>query len=307
MSLLTLYIAREGLKHQTGAGHPECPERLAALLSLFEKSPFIALPRIEAQEAEIKWVKRVHDPRYLDQLEMAIPDYGHQALDQDTILSPFSWQAALAAAGAVCQAVDDVIAGKTTRAFCAIRPPGHHAFPDHAEGFCLLNNIMIGARHAQAHGLGRIAIVDFDVHHGNGSDAIARQHDHLFYASTHQAHIYPHSGDPAQNITGRIMNLTLEAGEGSVVFRRHYEQDILPAVKSFNPDLLMISAGFDAHKNDPLAQINLETADFGWVTAELVKIAYECCQGRIVSVLEGGYDLAALSDSVGSHLKNLMI
>lgn len=306
MSLLTLYIAREGLKHQTGPHHPECPDRLAALLSLFEKSPFVALPQVTADEAEMSWIKRVHDARYLDQLEMAIPEHGLINIDQDTVLSPPSWSAALAAAGAVCQAVNDIIQEKTTRAFCAVRPPGHHAFPDHAEGFCLLNNIMIGALHAQAQGLRRIAVVDFDVHHGNGSDAIARQHENIFYASTHQAQIYPHSGDPADNIPGLIVNLTLQAGEGSVPFRSHYEQSILPAIKSFAPDLLMISAGFDAHKADPLAQINLETSDFGWVTAQLVKIAQECCRGRVVSVLEGGYDLAALSDSVGSHLKNLL-
>ncbi|MCM2343408.1 MAG: histone deacetylase family protein [Alphaproteobacteria bacterium] len=306
MHTLTLYIAREGLKHQTGHNHPECPERLQAIYSLLDKSPFMALPQIPAPEAELRWIKRAHDPRYLERLENAIPDYGQIHIDNDTILSPGSWTAALTAAGAVCQAVDDVIAGKTLRAFCATRPPGHHAFPDHSEGFCLLNNIFIGALHAQSLGCARVAIVDFDVHHGNGSDAMTRQHENIFYASTHQWPLYPGTGQPEDNIPNRVLNVPMSAGEGSLPFRHIYEQNILPAVRHFQPDLLMISAGFDAHKDDPLAQIMLETADFGWITTELAKLAQECCGGRLVSVLEGGYNLAALSDCVSSHLKNLM-
>ena len=306
MTILTLYIPPEGLKHQTGPHHPECPERLEAILSLLDKAPFHALPRIAPDEAPLKFIKRAHDPRYLDRLEESIPDHGQAYLDNDTVISPGSWTAALTAAGAVCQAVDDIIAGKTKRAFCAARPPGHHAFPDHAEGFCLFNNIFIGALHAQANGLKKIAIVDFDVHHGNGSDAMTRTHENVFYASTHQWPLYPGTGLPEDNIAGRVLNIPLSAGDGSLRFREIYEQQILPAVRSFQPDLLMISAGFDAHKDDPLAQINLETADFGWTTHELVKIANECCGGKIVSVLEGGYNLAALSDGVGAHLKNLM-
>lgn len=306
MTTLTLYIPREGLKHQTGPGHPECPERLEAILSLLEKAPFIAIPRVAPGEAELKWIRSAHEPRYIEHLEESIPDYGQAWLDNDTVISPGSWNAALTAAGAVCQAIEDIVARNTTRAFCAVRPPGHHAFPDHAEGFCLLNNIFIGALHAQAMGLSKVAIVDFDVHHGNGSDAMARKHENVFYASTHQWPLYPGTGLIEDNIPGRILNIPMSAGDGSIQFREIYQQQILPAVRSFNPDLLMISAGFDAHKDDPLAQINLETADFGWITAELVKIANECCSGKIISVLEGGYNLAALSESVGAHLKNLM-
>ena len=305
MAILTLYIPREGLEHQTGTGHPECPERLEAILSLLEKAPYIALPRVNPDEASLKFIRRAHDERYIERLEEAIPDRGQAYLDNDTVISPGSWTAALTAAGGVCQAVDDIINTKTTRAFCAARPPGHHAFPDHAEGFCLFNNIFVGALHAQAKGLRKIAIVDFDVHHGNGSDAMARIHENVFYASTHQWPLYPGTGLPEDNIPGRIMNVPMSAGDGSIRFREIYEHQILPAVRSFCPDLLMISAGFDAHKDDPLAQINLETSDFGWITAELVKIAHECCGGKIVSVLEGGYNLAALSNSAAAHLNAL--
>lgn len=306
MTILTLYIPREGLEHQTGPGHPECPDRLEAILSLMEKAPFNALPRVAPDEAPLKWIKRAHDPRYIERLEESIPDHGQAYLDGDTVVSPGSWAAALTAAGAACQAVGDIVSGKTIRAFCAVRPPGHHAFPDHAEGFCLFNNIFVGALHAQAQGFKRIAVVDFDVHHGNGSDAMARIHENIFYASTHQSPLYPGTGQPEDNIPGRILNVPLSAGDGSLRFREIYEHQILPAVRKFCPDLLMVSAGFDAHKDDPLAQINLETSDFGWITTELVKIANECCGGKIVSVLEGGYNLAALSEGVGSHLKNLM-
>ncbi|QQG37148.1 MAG: histone deacetylase family protein [Micavibrio aeruginosavorus] len=306
MNTLTLYIPREGLKHQTGHSHPESPDRLNAILSLLQKSPFMALPQIEATEAELHWIKRAHDPRYLERLEEMVPDYGQTYLDNDTVLSPGSWAAALTAAGAVCQAVEDVTSGKTMRAFCAVRPPGHHAFPDHGEGFCLLNNIVIGALHAQSLGCARIAIVDFDVHHGNGSDAMTRIHDNIFYASTHQCPLYPGTGHAKDNIPNRILNIPMKAGDGSLPFRQVYEQRILPAVRHFQPDLLMISAGFDAHKDDPLAQMELETADFAWITAELAKLARECCRGKLVSALEGGYNLAALSDSVAAHLKALM-
>lgn len=306
MDILTLYIAREGLEHQTGPGHPERPERLAEILSLLDQPPFAALPRVIPDEAPLKLIKRAHDPRYIDHLEESIPDHGQVYLDGDTVISTGSWSAALAAAGAVCQAVEDIAHGKTRRAFCAVRPPGHHAFPDHAEGFCLFNNIFIGALHAQAQGFKKIAIVDFDVHHGNGSDAMARIHDNVFYASTHQWPLYPGTGLRDDNLPGRILNIPMSAGDGSARFREIYEMEIFPAVKNFKPDLLMISAGFDAHRDDPLAQINLETADFGWITNELVKIANECCGGKIVSVLEGGYDLAVLSEGAGSHLRNLM-
>lgn len=306
MDKLTLYIAREGLEHHTGPGHPESAERLATLLELLAQNPLSDLPTITPGEAEILWVKRAHDGRYIDRLADAIPDRGIVHIDGDTVLSPGSWAAAMTAAGGVCQAVSDIVHGHTQRAFCIARPPGHHAFPDHAEGFCLFNNIVIGALHAQSLGLKKIAIVDFDVHHGNGSDFMARKHEDIFYASTHQWPLYPGTGSPEDNIPGRILNIPMRAGDGSQLFRNIYETAIFPAVKEFHPDLLMISAGFDAHKDDPLAQIELETDDFEWVTAGLAKIANECCQGRIVSVLEGGYDLAALRESSEAHIQGLM-
>ncbi len=305
MDNLTLYIPSEGLEHQTGTNHPESPQRLSAILSLIAKAPFNILPQIAPGDAPLKWIKRAHDSRYIDRLEESLPDRGQVHIDGDTVLSPGSLSAALTAAGAVGQAVEDIINAKTRRAFCGVRPPGHHAFPDHAEGFCLFNNIVIGALHAQSLGLSKIAIIDFDVHHGNGTDAMARKHENIFYASTHQSLIYPNTGKPEDNIEGRILNVPMNAGEGSTRFREIYTQQILPAVRAFNPNLLMISAGFDAHKDDPLAQIELETQDFGWITSELVKIANECCDGKIVSVLEGGYNLAALSESVAIHLRNL--
>lgn len=306
MDNLTLYIPREGLEHQTGTNHPECPQRLTAILSLIDNAPFNILPQIAPDAAPLKWIKRAHDSRYIDRLEESIPDRGQVYIDGDTVLSPGSLNAALTAVGAACQAVEDVINNKTKRAFCGVRPPGHHAFPDHAEGFCLFNNIVIGALHAQSLGLSKIALIDFDVHHGNGTDAMARQHENIFYASTHQSMIYPHTGNPKDNIEGRILNIPMNAGEGSARFREIYSRHVFPAVRAFNPGLLMISAGFDAHKDDPLAQIKLETEDFGWVTNELVKIAHECCGGKIVSVLEGGYNLTALKESITLHLKALM-
>jgi acetoin utilization deacetylase AcuC-like enzyme len=227
-------------------------------------------------------------------------------LDGDTAVSPGSWEAALRAAGAVCQAVDDIMAGKCERAFCAVRPPGHHAFPDHAEGFCLFNNIFIGALHAQAkHGIKRVAIVDFDVHHGNGSDFMARQHNGVFYASTHQWPLYPGTGLMEDNIAGRIVNVPLASGDGSLSFRNAWSNVILPELDAFKPVLLMISAGFDAHQDDPLANINLTEDDFRWITGEFVNIAGRHCDGRIVSVLEGGYNLDALKASTASHLSAL--
>jgi acetoin utilization deacetylase AcuC-like enzyme len=294
------------LNHDTGPGHPERPARLQVLLDLFKEKPFSALPVIEAPEATRAQVLRAHEERYFDALQDAIPDRDLAYLDGDTCVSPGSWEAALRAAGAVCQAVGDVLTGKCERAFCAVRPPGHHAFPDHAEGFCLFNNIFIGALHAQAaHKIKRVAIVDFDVHHGNGSDFMARRHENVFYASTHQWPLYPGTGLPENNIEGRIVNLPLAAGDGGPAFRNAWSGAILPALDAFKPELLMISAGFDAHRDDPLAGINLVEDDFRWITDELKKTAARHAGGKIVSVLEGGYDLEALKASTAAHLAAL--
>ena len=233
-------------------------------------------------------------------------------IDGDTVISAGTWQAALDAAGAVCQAVEDVIDEKTNRAFCAVRPPGHHAEPMRANGFCLFNNVVIGALHARARGVGRIAVVDFDVHHGNGSNAIALLHKDLLYISTHQWPLFPGTGGPDDQVPGRVLNVPLPAGKDSETdsetFRTAYEQKVFPALEQFRPEFLLISAGFDAHSADPLAQMNLDEDDFRWVTDGLRAFADAHAPrglGRIVSVLEGGYNIPALKRSVEAHILSL--
>jgi acetoin utilization deacetylase AcuC-like enzyme len=302
MPIMKIYTHPLFLKHDTGPGHPECPDRLRVLMELFEEQGYETTP---APEAEIEWIARAHDNDYIDHLQDVLPDRGLAYIDGDTVLSAHTWDAALHAAGAVCQAVEDVKSGKTKRAFCAVRPPGHHAEPAQAMGFCLFNNIFVGALHAQSLGLQKIAIVDFDVHHGNGSDSMVRLHDDIFYASSHQWPLFPGTGGPDDQIPGRLLNLPFAAGTGSADFRREYDQNIFPALNEFKPDLLMISAGFDAHRDDPLAQMNLLEDDFAWVTGKLCEIADRHCGGRVVSVLEGGYNLAALKSSVAAHLISL--
>lgn len=289
-------------KHDTGPGHPESPARIRALFDLFHEKNW---PVIAARDAELDWIARAHPMPYIDALHDALPDRGQIFLDSDTVMSPRSLEAALYAAGAVCQAVEDIVEGKTTRAFCAVRPPGHHAEPSQAMGFCLFNNIFVGALHAQSLGLKKIAIVDFDVHHGNGSDVMARLHDDVFYASTHQTPLFPYTGGTDDNVPGRVLNVPLAAESGSAEFRQAYTGRVFPALREFVPDLLMISAGFDAHRDDPLAQINLDEGDFSWITEELCKIADSSAGGRVVSVLEGGYNIPALKSSVAAHILSL--
>jgi len=239
---------------------------------------------------------------YIEALQDAMPDCDLVRLDSDTIASPGTWDAAVCAAGAVCRAVEDVVSCKTSRAFCANRPPGHHAEPSKPMGFCLFNNVFVGALHAQSLGLEKIAIIDFDVHHGNGSDAMARLHENVFYISSHQWPLYPGTGGPDEQIDNRIMNIPLPAGTGSTRFRAAYEDNVFPALHAFKPDLVMISAGFDAHRDDPLAQMELIQEDFSWITKALCDISNLYSQGRVVSVLEGGYNLDALKTSVAAHL-----
>jgi acetoin utilization deacetylase AcuC-like enzyme len=303
---LTLYLNPAGLQHDTGPYHPECPDRLRALMDLFAQAPFDKLPKIHADHAPMKSILRAHTQRYTEFIADNIPDKGLYHINNDTVLSPRSLDAALEAAGAVCRAVDDIATGKTNRAFCAVRPPGHHAEPGEAMGFCLFNNIFIGARHAQdEHGLTRIAIVDFDVHHGNGTDAMTRGAKDILYISSHEYPLYPMTGHPKDNVPGQIVNAIMAPGEGGAAFRKLYKDTLLPALAAFKPDLVMISAGFDAHKDDPLANINLGEDDFGWITNELVALANKHANGRIVSVLEGGYNLDALRVSTAVHLKAL--
>lgn len=295
------------LDHDTGGGHPERADRLRAIIHRLEGEEFLLLDRRGAPEATLEQIGRVHDPDYVQAVLAAIPANGHVFLDGDTLVSPGTGTAALRAAGAVCAAVDAVVTGEVRNAFCAVRPPGHHAEPDRAMGFCLFNNVAIGAFHARAaHGLKRIAVVDFDVHHGNGTQAAFETDADLFYASTHQWPLYPGTGHPRERGRGNIFNLTMAPDEGSAEFRAQVSAELIPALDAFRPELLMISAGFDAHRNDPLASLNLVEADYEWVTAELLGVARRHAGNRVVSALEGGYDLAALAASTAAHVRALM-
>lgn len=305
MKPVTIYTNRNGLRHDTGPGHPERPERLQVLLDLFDEKPFSDWPQIPSPAAELEWIARCHPMKYIEALQDAMPDDTLVRLDSDTVASPGTWDAALCAAGAVCRAVEDIASGKITRAFCANRPPGHHAEPTKSMGFCLFNNVFVGALHAQSLGMKKIVIIDFDVHHGNGSDAMAQLHGNVFYISSHQWPLYPGTGGPDDQIENKIMNIPLPAGTGSARFRDAYEKTVFPALNAYAPDLVMISAGFDAHRDDPLAQMELSDDDFFWITKVLCDISNLYSQGRVVSVLEGGYDLDALKNSVAAHLRAL--
>ncbi|MBE0532736.1 MAG: histone deacetylase family protein [Rhodospirillales bacterium] len=295
------------LEHSNFPGHPEQPDRLRVIDTALEDPAFFLLDRREAPEGSIKEIKRVHAPYHVEAILESVPKEGYVALDPDTGLCPASGQAALRAVGAACAAIDAVLAGEARNAFCAIRPPGHHAEAAQAMGFCLFNNAAVAARHGRVEcGLERVAVVDFDVHHGNGTQAAFEEDPTLFYASSHQWPAYPGTGMEHETGVGNIVNVPLAPGSGSEQFRQGYTQRILPELAKFKPDLIIISAGFDAHARDPLAQLRLQTEDFAWVTRELLKVADACCRGRVVSVLEGGYDLPALSASVAVHVRELM-
>lgn len=302
-----LYTHPACLEHDTGFGHPECPARLTAILNVLRRSPFAALEWRDAPAAEIAQLTRIHPQAHVERLLAQIPRQGHHAIDGDTILSPGSGEAALRAAGAACAAVDAVLNGEANNAFCAIRPPGHHAEPRQAMGFCLFGNTAIGAAHARAaHGLERVAIIDFDVHHGNGTQAAVEQDAGYLYISTHQAHIYPGTGRRNECGVGNIVNLPLMANSGSADLRHVWRQDIEPALREFQPQLIVISAGFDAHYLDPLAELNFNEDDYAWLTGQILAVAADYCEGRVVSLLEGGYNLPALATSVAAHVKALM-
>jgi acetoin utilization deacetylase AcuC-like enzyme len=303
-----LYTHPACLGHEPGGGHPERPARLQSVLEALEADDFAGLERREAPRAELDQIARVHPRSYVDGILAVIPAEGHHGLDMDTIVSPGSGEAALRAAGALCAAVDAVMAGEADNAFCAVRPPGHHAEPQHAMGFCLFNNVAVGAAHARAaHGLSRVAVIDFDVHHGNGTQAMFWDEAGLFYGSTHQMPLYPGTGSPSERgAHGNIVNLPLPPMAGSKEFRAAMTNVLLPAVRQFAPEFLLVSAGFDAHQGDPLAQLRFEDEDFGWATTELRRVAEDCCAGRLVSTLEGGYDLAALASSAAAHVRALM-
>jgi acetoin utilization deacetylase AcuC-like enzyme len=296
------------LYHETPPGHPESSDRLRAVLRALEDEAFQYLLREEAPLAAREEVSRVHPAYYVDAVLGAVPETGFAALDPDTHVSPGSAEAAMRAAGAVVTAVDRVMAGTALNAFCAVRPPGHHAEPTRAMGFCLFNNVAIGALHARAkHGLKRIAVVDFDVHHGNGTQAMFEEDENLFFASSHQMPLYPGTGRPSERgRSNNIINAALDPGAGSHEFRQAWDNTVLPALDAFRPDFILISAGFDAHRRDPLANLNLTEDDYGWVTRKLCGIARDRCGSRLVSTLEGGYDLGALAASAAAHVKALL-
>ncbi|WP_158046137.1 histone deacetylase family protein [Skermanella pratensis] len=296
------------IDHDTGIGHPECPERLKAVLAALEGEAFHFLDRRIAPRAEIEQLARVHPISYIERVLAAIPAEGHVELDNDTVLCPSSGEAALRAAGAVCAAVDAVMSGEARNAFCATRPPGHHAEAARAMGFCLFNNVAVGAEHARkVHGISRVAVIDFDVHHGNGTQDIFQNDPGLFYASTHQAHLYPNTGLlEERGVADNIVNVPLPEMAGSPEFRHAMMTRIFPALEHFQPELIMISAGFDAHTRDPLASLHLVDDDYVWVTRKLGEFAREYCGARIVSTLEGGYDIRALASSCAAHVQELM-
>ena len=302
-----LYTHPACLDHDPGRHHPELPARLRAVLAALDDPEFARLERREAPQAAREDLLRVHSRRHVEGILGAVPKTGHVGIDADTVMSPASGEAALRAAGAVVAAVDAVVSKEADNAFCAVRPPGHHAEPQRAMGFCLFNNAAIGALRArQVHGLARVAVVDFDVHHGNGTQAAFESDGSLFYASTHQYPLYPGTGAASETGVGNIVNVPLRPMSGSGQFRLGMTQRILPALDAFRPDLVLVSAGFDAHKSDPLAQLLLEEGDYTWVTEKLLEIAYRHADGRFIATLEGGYDLAALGASVAAHIRELM-
>ena len=302
-----LFMHPSSLKHDTSTGHPERIARIETINAALAGDSWATLVRKEAVRATNEQLNLVHEGRYVDGVLENIPEDGFVRFDADTVLSPGSGEAALYAAGAVISAVDTVIAGEVDNAFCAVRPPGHHAEPECGMGFCLFNNVAIGAQHARlTHGLRRIAIVDFDVHHGNGTQAAFENDPNTLFASSHQYPHYPGTGAASENGVGNIFNAPLDANSGGREFRAAMETLILPAVRAFNPDIVFISAGFDAHARDPLASLRFEEEDFEWATGQVKEIAGEFADGRMVSTLEGGYDLEALGNSVQAHVSAMM-
>lgn len=306
--MTTAYFSRHDIcrTHDMGSYHPEAPDRLPAIeqgLELLELDT--RLDHRQAPLASMEAIRQVHDHDYIDELCRQTPDTGTACIDNDTWLTPQALTAAGHAAGAGMAAVDAVMGGEADNAFCAVRPPGHHAEHDKAMGFCFFNNVAIAAHHAMAaHGLSRVAIVDFDVHHGNGIEDIFRHEPRVLYCSSYQNPFFPFTED--RSIPGHLIKSPLRAGTGGAVFRRAIERDCLPALHAQQPELIILATGFDAHRADPMADLMLEVDDFSWITRQMTEVADEYCHGRIVSILEGGYALDALAACAASHVQILL-
>jgi len=304
----TLYYSHaDFLLHDTGISHPESADRLRSIANALDTPEFSGLIRVSPPLGTEQQIRLIHTQSHIDNVLNAVPRHGLRYLDSDTVLSPGSDEAALRAVGAACDAVDKILAGEADNAFCAVRPPGHHAESERAMGFCLFNNVAIAAEYARTrHQLKRIAIVDFDVHHGNGTQAAFYEQPAVLYASSHEVPHYPGTGYPSETGVGNIINVPLAAGESGLEFRQKYSRIVLPALRAFKPELLLVSAGFDAHRDDPLASIGLVEDDYRWITQELMEIAGIYCGGKMISILEGGYNLKALGASAAVHVKALL-
>ena len=299
---VTLFTHPDMLRHDTGAGHPERSQRLGAVLDALAECD---VERRDASEAARDDLLRVHPERYVDAVFAAEPARGRVALDPDTTMAPGSLRAARLAAGATVDAVRAVARGEVERAFCAVRPPGHHAEPEVPMGFCLFSSVAVAVRAAQAEGLKRVGIVDFDVHHGNGTQAAFEHDPTVFFGSIHQSPLYPGTGHESERGLGNIVNVTAPPHAPREHWRRLYETRLMPALDAFAPDLILISAGFDAHRRDPLAAQSLEAEDFAWATRAVLEVARRRCRGKVVSSLEGGYDLEGLGRSAAAHVEAL--
>ena len=301
---VALFTHPDMLEHRPGVGHPESPERLRAVLDALDAAD-LGLDRRAATEAAVVDLERLHPSAHVARLLAASPDSGFRQLDADTVLSPGSIRAARLAAGAVIDAVRAVARGETARAFAAVRPPGHHAEPDQSMGFCLFSNVAVAARVAQSEGIARVAVIDFDVHHGNGTQAAFEADDSLFLGSIHQSPLYPGTGAASETGVGNIVNVPVPPHAAREAWRTTFSGGLMPALEAFAPDLILISAGFDAHRRDPLAHQSLEAGDFAWATRAVLEVARSCCGGKVVSSLEGGYDLEGLGRSAAAHVQAL--
>ena len=310
--MTTLLISHPAfLQHDTGPGHPERPDRMRAIDQELAQESFAALKRVDAplRDDVETWIALAHPEAYIEAIKAARPAPGEAPvrLDPDTVLSPGTWEAALRAVGAGLLAVDEVVAQRAHNAFAQVRPCGHHAESERAMGFCIFNNIAIAALYArQKHGLERVAVVDFDVHPGNGTQEIFWADKNLFFGSTHQMPLYPGTGALSETGVGNIFNAPLRPFDDGGPFREAFQTRILPALRNFGPDMVLVSAGFDGHRDDPLANLRLNEQDFAWATQQLAEVAAKQAGGRLVSMLEGNYNLTALAKSVAVHVKELI-